>query len=420
MLRSVIYQQKEELQQLLGKEYLERQVPLNRLEYLESGLVKIVTGPRRAGKSVFCLQLLKGRNFAYLNFDDELLLQNFDEDQVVKYLAEVYPGYDFLLLDEIQNLDHWELWVNKLHRRNVNMVITGSNAKLLSQELATVLTGRYLQVEIFPFSFTEVLAYRTVDVPPDNEITPAITGAILQNLRDCMVYGGYPETIMIRGLVKNYLSGLFDSVLLKDVVRRFKVRTPRTLYDLAHYLITNYCNPFSYNQVMKDLDLKSVATVKKFCQYLSEPYLFFYLPRYSVKVKQVQKAPQKVYIADNGFIMARSFELSRNDGRLLENLVFIDLLRRNYRPGMEIFYYRTRNDREVDFACREGHKITRLIQVCFDLSGEKTYKREISALTEAGRETGCDDLTVITWDREEVVQDHGATINIIPAWKWMM
>jgi uncharacterized protein len=420
MLRSVIYQQKEELQQLLDKDYLERQVPVSKQDYLESGLVKIVTGPRRAGKSVFSLQLLKGRNFAYLNFDDEMLLHDFDENQVIKVLAEVYPGYEFLLFDEIQNLDRWELWINKLYRRNVNMVITGSNAKLLSQELATALTGRYLMVELFPFNFAEVLAVRSITIPPGNELTPAITGTILQNMRDYMVFGGFPETIMTRGLVKNYLSGLFDSVLLKDVVRRFRVRTPRTLYDLANYLLTNYCNPFSFNQVMKDLDLKSVATVKKFCWYLSEPYLFFYLPRYSVKVKQAQKAPQKVYISDNGFIHAKSFELSRNDGRLLENLVFIELMRRNFRPGLDLFYYRTRNDKEVDFACRTGHKVTRLIQVCFDLSGVKTFKREISALTEAGRETGCDDFTVITWDHEEVAEDHGQRINIIPVWKWLL
>jgi predicted AAA+ superfamily ATPase len=420
MLRSVIYQQKEELRMLLDKDYLERQVPVNRSDYLESGLLKLVTGPRRAGKSVFSLQLLKDRNFAYLNFDDNLLLKGFDEGQVIKYLAEVYPGYDFLLLDEIQNLDRWELWVNKLYRRDFNLVITGSNARLLSQELATTLTGRFLQVEMFPFSFAEVSAYRNLKVPPENERSPAVTGTILQNIRDYMVYGGFPETIHTRELVKNYLSGLFDSVLLKDVVRRFKVRTPRMLYDLSHYLLSNYCNPFSFNQAMNDLELKSVATVQKFCRYLSEPYLFFYLPRYAVKVKQHQKAPQKVYVVDNGFILARSFELSRNDGRLLENMIFVELLRRKYRPGLDMFYYRTRNDKEVDFACRDGYKVTRLIQVCFDLSGEKTFKREIGSLVEASMETGCEQLMVITWDHEEVVRYHGATINIIPAWKWML
>lgn len=420
MIRSVILQQKEELGTLQGKNYLERHVSINIEEYLNSGLVKLITGPRRAGKSVFTLQLLKDRNFAYLNFDDDLLLQNFNEDQVLKYLAEIYPGYDYLLIDEIQNLDRWELWINKLYRRGFNLVITGSNAKLLSHELATILTGRYLQIELYPFSFAEVSAYHSFKLPAEDELTPSISGSILQNLRDYLIYGGFPETIMTRDLVKNYLSGLLDSVLLKDVVRRFKVRTPKTLYDLAHYLLTNYCNSFSFNQLMNDLGLNSVATIKKFCQYLSETYLFFYLPRYSVKLKQLQKTPQKVYIADNGFVVARSFELSRNEGRLLENLVFIELLRRKYRPGLELFYYRTRNDKEVDFICRQGHIITSLIQVCFDLSGAKTYKREISALVEAGREINCTNFQVITWDQEAQVEEQGARINIIPAWKWLL
>jgi predicted AAA+ superfamily ATPase len=420
MIRSVILQQKEELRTLLGKNYQERQVPINHADYLASGLVKLITGPRRAGKSVFSLQLLKGRNFAYLNFDDDLLLQNFNEDQVIKYLAEIFPGYDYLLLDEIQNLDRWELWINKLYRRDFNLIITGSNAKLLSQELSTILTGRYLELELFPFSFAEVLAYNSFTLSDENDLLPSVRGSILNHLKDYLIFGGFPETIMTRDLVKNYLSGLLDSVLLKDVVRRFKVRTPKTLYDLAHYLLTNYCNAFSYNQLMNDLGLNSVATIKKFCQYLSETYLFFYLPRYSVKLKQLQKAPQKVYIADNGFVVARSFELSRNEGRLLENLVFIELLRRKYRPGLELFYYRTRNDKEVDFVCRQGHIITNLVQVCFDLSGGKTYKREISALIEAGMETNCTNFQVITWDQEEQVEEHGATINIIPAWKWLI
>jgi len=192
------------------------------------------------------------------------------------------------------------------------------------------------------------------------------------------------------------------------------------LYDLSDYLLANYCNLFSYNQLKNDLELNSVANVKKFCGYLSEPYLFFYLPRYSSKVKIQRKSPQKAYVVDNGFIRTRSFELSPNDDRLLENLVFIELLRRNYRPGLELFYYRTRNNKEVDFVCRQGNRVTTLIQVCFDVSSVRTLKRETGSLLEAGSELGCDHLQVLTWDRESEMAEQNHRIDILPAWKWLL
>jgi predicted AAA+ superfamily ATPase len=420
MTRTVVYQQKEERDMLLGKEFFERFVPGIKADYLSSGLIKLITGPRRSGKSVFSLQLLKDQNFAYLNFDDDLLLKNFDENKVIQVLSEAYPNHTHLLLDEVQNLPGWEMWVNKLYRRGVNLVITGSNARLLSKEMATVLTGRYLQIEMLPFSFAELMAFRNYDIKLTGELTPLVTADILQNLADYMVYGGFPETVQARAITKNYLSALFDSVLLKDITTRFHVRQPRVLYDLSHYLLTNYCNPFSFNQLKNDLELNSVATVKKFCDYLAEPYLFFYLPRYSTKLKVQQKSPKKAYVVDNGFVHARSFELSRNDGRLLENVVFVEMLRRNLKPGLELFYYRTRNDKEVDFVCRKGHQVTTLIQVCFNLSDAKTLKREISALLETGNELSCDHFQILTWDRETVLQEQNATITVLPVWKWLL
>lgn len=396
MIRSIIYQQKEERDMLLGKDYLERLRPVNKADLLASGLIKLVTGPRRAGKSVFSFQLLKGLNFAYLNFDDDLLLKNFDENNVIQVLAEAYPHYTHLLLDEIQNLAGWELWVNKLYRRGVNMVVTGSNARLLSKEMATVLTGRYLQIEILPFSFAEFLASHRIATAANSETTPTIIGNILQNLADYMAFGGFPETIHSRAITKNYLATLFDSVLLKDVTTRFQVRQPRKLYDLSHYLLTNYCNLFSFNQLKIELALNSVATTQKYCGYLTEPFLFFYLPRFSLKLKLQQKAPQKTYVVDNGFIHARSFELSPNNGRLFENMIFVELLRRDFKPGLDLFYYRSRNDKEVDFVCRKGHKVTTLIQSCIDISSVKTLKREISALAESALELSCLALCWIT------------------------
>ena len=419
MIRSILKQQLEERDNLLNQPYIERLGMLLKTDYLSSGLIKLITGPRRAGKSVLALQLLKNENFAYLNFDDDLLLKNFDENSVIQTLNEVYPAYKYLLLDEIQNLPSWELWISKLYRRGINLVITGSNAKLLSHEMASSLTGRYLQISVFPFSFAEVLLFNEISVEDKEDFTPQKSGLILSLLNSYLFNGGFPEVVLNPSVVKNYLSSLFDSVLLKDIMKRFKIRQSQQLFDLANYLLSNYTNLYSYNQLKSDLNFNSVATVQKFTGYLEEPYLFQHLTRYSTKIKSQQKSLKKSYVIDNGFIKARSFELSPNYGRLLENVVFTELLRRNYKPELDIFYYRTRNDREIDFVLRKGHCVEQLIQVSYDLSGSKTMKREIDALTEASTELVCSNLLLICWDREEAIYRNELSIQLIPAYKWL-
>lgn len=420
MIKKIINQQREERDALLKQSYIKRTDISVNAEYLSSGLIKLITGPRRAGKSVLSLQMLTGRNFAYLNFDDDLLLKHFDENTVVQTLNEIYPGFDYLLLDEIQNLPSWELWVGKLYRRGANLIITGSNARLLSHEMATSLTGRYVQIEVFPFSFAEVLSCKGISVPRQSTPSPQITGSILSHLINYLQYGGFPEIVLNQALARSYLSSLFDSVILKDIMRRFKIRQSQQLFDLANYLLTNYTNLYSFNQLKTDLNFSSAATVQKFAGYLSEPFLFLSLTRYSSKIKTQQKSSRKSYIIDTGFINARSFELSPNSGRLLENVVFVELLRRHFKPGLDLFYYRTRNNREIDFLCRKGYRVEQLIQVCYDISNTKTLNREIAALLEAGSETNCKKLLLITWDREEELEKNGYVIELIPASKWLI
>jgi predicted AAA+ superfamily ATPase len=418
MINSIIYQQHEERDGLLKLDYIKRIDVPAKAEYLTTGLIKLITGPRRSGKSVLALQLLKEEKFAYLNFDDDLLLKHFDEDQVIRSLNEVYPGYHYLLLDEIQNLPNWELWVNKMYRRGVNLIVTGSNARLLSREMGTSLTGRYVQIEVFPFSFAEFLSFHKVSLFGESAFTPQKLGIILSHLNNYLLEGGFPEVVLNPSIGKNYLSSLFDSILLKDIMTRFQIRQSQQLYDLANYLVANCTNPWTYNQLKTDLNFNSVSTVQKFTGYLSEPYLFQNLTRYSNKIKSQQNTPKKSYIIDNGFIRSRSFEISPNWGRLLENVVFTELLRRHYRPGLELFYYRTRNDREIDFVCREGHNVTQLIQVCYDISNPKTLKREIASLLEASSELACKNLLLITWNKEEVIEKNGCNIRLKPACKW--
>ncbi len=384
---------------MLSRPYQQRHTKYDADELLQNPLIKLITGPRRVGKSVFALLMLQGKNFAYLNFDDNQLLEKWDEDLAMSALDDVYPDYDFMLLDEIQNLPDWDLWVSKLYRRGKNLIITGSNANMLSSEMATVLTGRYLQIEMLPFSLDETMRWKNISPDREEQAAQAIVLA-----DDYMRNGGYPETISARSITKSYLSTLFDSILLKDVAKRHNVRNTTDLYNLATYLLSNFCNPISANELAGELGLSSVATTKKFCDYLNEPYLFFYLPRFNNRLKLMNKAPKKVYVVDNGFVQSTAFNLSENLGRLLENQVFVELLRRGYTPGQTLFYYRTRNDKEIDFVTRKGIKVEQLIQVCYDMTSEKTRKRELDALAEAAEELHCDNLLVITNSQEGTIE----------------
>ncbi len=286
--------------------------------------------------------------------------------------------------------------------------------------MASTLTGRYIQITVFPFSFSETVRYSKQLLTETTQATPTETGKMLAMLHTYLFNGGFPETVLNPGLLKNYLSSLFDSILLKDILKRFRVRQTQQFYDLSNFLLSNYTNLFSFNQIKEDLNFNSVATVQKFIGYLEEPYLFQHITRYNNKIKKHQKTAQKIYVIDNGFVKARSFELSPNYGRLLENLVFVELLRRNYKPELELFYYRTRNDREIDFLIRKGHRIKQLIQVCYDINQPKTLKRELDALTEAAIELKCDDLLLITWDKEERISANELTIQLMPAYKWLI
>ena len=410
IMRNIISNQRKERDLLLSHPYISRHTHYDVKELLSSQQIKLITGPRRTGKSTEALLILKGTNFAYLNFDDAQLLNNWEEDLVMEMLQQVYPSYDYLLLDEVQNLDEWDLWVSKLYRQGINLVITGSNAKMLSSEMATLLTGRYIQIEMFPFSLEEYFAWHQQAAHNSNMPSPQNTHALKS---DYLHYGGYPETVQSRALTQSYLSTLFDSIIWKDVAKRHRVRNINDLNDLAMYLLSNFCNAFSANELADELGFASVATTKKFMAYLQEPYLFFYLSRYNNKLKVMKKAPQKVYVVDNGFVAAKAFNLSDNLGRLLENQVFVELLRRGYDTEKSLFYYRSRNDKETNYVTRRGPHVESLIQVCYDLSSERTLKREVDSIIECAGELKCSNLTIVTMADDKVIEKDGYQIKVI-------
>lgn len=417
MLQETILQQKVERNKLIQIDYQPRCYHEQVEKYLKSNLMKLITGPRRAGKSVFSLLLLRGKRFAYLNFDDDKLLKEFDEEHIMQVLKEVYSDYDYLLLDEPQNLPNWDLWVSKLYRRGYNLVITGSNSNLLSSEMASLLTGRYLSIEVLPFSLRETLEYRKSNFNP---ALPEDKADFMLQVEDYFHYGGYPEIINNRDITESYLKTLFDSIIMKDIVRRYKVRKVEELYQFATYMISIFTSPFTYSSITEELGLSSKTTVQKFCTYLKNCYLFFYLPRYNHKLKLMQKAPQKVYIVDNGFLSSSAFQISENKGRLLENLVLLEFIRRKYEIGKNLFYYRNQSDKEVDFVVRENNIVRQLVQVCWDMSNPKTQKREIGSLMACAKDFPNGELFVITWNEQKEITMNAKIIHVIPYYKWCL
>ena len=410
-MKTIILNQRKERDELMSRPYLKRRISQDVDLLLNSRLIKLITGPRRVGKSTQALLMLRDKNFAYLNFDNYSLLNAWNSDLVMRMLDDVYPGYEYILLDEVQNLDGWDLWVSELYRLGKNLVITGSNARMLSSEMATVLTGKYLQVEMLPFSLEEFFDWNKLDLhmlkPEDITNSFVLTDDYLRN-------GGYPEVVASRQLTRSYLDTLFDSIIWKDVAKRHNVRNVTDLNNLAMCLVSNFCNPVSANDLATELGFSSVNTTKKYMDYLHEPYLFYYLSRYNNKLKLMKKAPRKVYVVDNGFVASKAFSLSDNLGRLLENQVFIELVRRGYDVEKTMFYYRSRNDKEVDFALRKGVHIERLVQVCYDMRNPKTEKREVDSIVECAGELKCDNLVIVTNNDKRTIEKDGYKIEVVP------
>ena len=403
-LEEIVLTMRRERDQLLSRPYRPRLTRHDYGAWLATGEIKLITGPRRAGKSTLALMMLRGRNFAYLNFDNRGLLDLWEEGAVMAALDRVFPGYDYLLLDEVQNLPGWDLWVSGLYRRGTNLVITGSNAKMLSSEMATALTGRYLPIDILPLSLEEALLWQQPEGGTSAE-REAIADEYLR-------LGGFPETMGARPMTETYLSTLFDAIVLKDIAMRHKVRHTSDLNRLAVYLVSNIARPMSYRSIMSAVGLASVSTTQKFVDYMTEPYLFYFLPRYDHKLRLMNRAPRKVYITDNGFITAKAFSTSPDHGRLLENSVFTELLRRGYKPGLTLFYYRSRTDREVDFVTRRGTAIDQVIQVCYDLASPKTRKRELDSLVECADELQANRLTLITRRESASITHKGHPVRV--------
>jgi predicted AAA+ superfamily ATPase len=422
MLKSIVLKQKEEKERLLSLPYIERTKEKEAKKWLSSDLIKVILGPRRAGKSVFSLMLLKDHSFAYFNFDDESLPSEdqLDLNELMQELKLAYGDTKYILFDEIQNVPKWELFVSRLHREGYNLVITGSNARLLSKELATALTGRHIPIQILPFDFNEILRAKKFEPTKENVASPAGFGQLLNILTQYMTNGGYPEVVLTNIDPRGYLDVLFDSLLFKDVVRRHHVRFSGQIDSLGTYLVNNFTSLYSIRKMTVALGSNSGTTIEKYLGYLTEAYVVFTLNRFSAKVGLRLQSPKKAYVVDNGFVTAKAVQNSPNSGKLMENLVFTELVKQGNEPGRELFYYHTRNQKEVDFVIKKGNEVLELIQVCYDLRNPEVEQREVRALVEAGKELGLDRLTILTWNDAREIKKDDITIQCTPLHEWLL
>jgi predicted AAA+ superfamily ATPase len=411
MLKDIVVSQQRELEDRIRQRYVQRQlaVPLG-----DNDLIRVVLGPRRCGKSFLAMHLIAGENSrGYVNFDDERLTGLQDYDSLIAAVDSVYNKPKHLLLDEIQNLDRWELLVNRLQRQGYRLYLTGSNAHLLSSELATHLTGRHIPIVLFPFSFAEYTASldRTLTRPEQEEL-----------LRTYVEQGGMPEPLFGDIARIHYLRTLWDSIVYKDIVRRHRIRSVAGIEELAGYLLANVTCEYSLNRLTELTRVKSVHTVQKYLGYLSEAFLFFSLPRYSIKFREQARANRKIYCIDNGFVTARGFQFTDKTGALFENVAAVALHKRQLEGQCELFFWRGQGNEEVDFVVKEGPRVTRLIQVCWDMRSPETRYREVRSLLQASKALSCDDLVILTASAsgEEQVEWYGIrrTIRLVPMSQW--
>ena len=384
---------------------------------LDSKMAQVVIGVRRSGKSTICQKVLreKAGAFAYVNFDDERLisLKTDELDSLLEALYRLNGDFKYLFLDEIQNIDGWQLFVNRLLRQKIHILITGSNSKLLSSELMTHLTGRHNRINLYPFSFSEYCGIIGVDTKSYSIKARALRKTTLERY---MAEGGFPELISETNRV-GYINGLVDAIINMDIARRFKVRHKDVLRRIASYLSDNYCHEFVAKNVAAEFGI-SDHTAENYYSYLKQAFLLIGINKFSYKSKD-RIRNEKIYVVDTALAVDKEGTIaSENLGWRLENIVCVELLRRCKPLFRDLFYFKTANH-EVDFVISEGGKPVELIQVCYDISSPKTRNRELNGLVTGAKALNCSKLTLITFDAAETVTTGDYTIEILPAIDWL-
>jgi len=386
------------------------------LRFVDDPSILILSGIRRSGKSTIqrLLQLELMKSDYYLNFDDERLIHFQVEDfqMLLEVLIELFGEQSTFYFDEIQNIEGWERFVRRLYEQGKKIYITGSNAKLLSKELGTHLTGRYIQFEVYPLSFREIIRHKYPEAFSKKALSTNDVGMIQHHFSNYLKNGGIPEYVKFEK--PEYLKDLFEGILYRDIITRYKINNEKPLREAAYYLASNIGKEFSYTKLGEIVGLGSPHTIVNYCNYLEQCYLYFFVSRYSDSLKKQIQYNKKCYMIDPALIRTTGFRVSEDRGRLLENIVFLHLKMQN----KEIYFHKDK--KECDFILREGNQIVQAIQVTTNLSDEEVKNREINGLVEAISSYNLQEGLILTENEQASMEVNGFLITIIPIWKWLL
>lgn len=417
IIEEAISEQKEELEANLKKNFCSRKE--ENLIDTESSLAQVVIGVRRSGKSTLCLNVLKSEKskFAYINFDDERFSEVKSEDlnKILECLYKVYGNFNLLFIDEIQNIESWCLFVNRLLRQGMHILITGSNAKLLSGELATHLTGRHIQTELFPFSFSEFCDYKKIE---KNYITTKSKANIRAAFDEYLMNGGFPELFNLKRK-QTYINELVNNIISNDIEKRYSIKYKKAFENLTQHILNVAPSKINYRDLQRIFEISSAHTVENYIKYIQNAYLIITLHKYSAKSK-IRTRDEKAYAVDVALMNKRenAFE-GKNLGWRLETIVFIELLRRFKPKNCDIYYYEE-SSYEIDFVICNGNTVIQLVQVSFDVSNEKTLRREVKSLFSASKKLNCKNLILITDHERKTIKENDIEVRIVPAYEWIL
>ena len=413
LLKQIILEQQEILH-AQNKRYVQRYIAD---EWLQTSEILIISGIRRCGKSVLMQQIrdrLVEKDF-FFNFDDERLA-NFKLDDFQKLqecFVELFGEQHTYYFDEIQNIEGWERFVRRLYNAGNKIVITGSNARMLSRELGTHLTGRYIQVEIYPFSFQEYLAMNEIPVNAKTLYTTTGRATMVKSFVKYMECGGFPKFLQDDSV--SYLTSLYESIIYRDILTRNGLTNEKEMLELMFYLASNATKRVTYSSLGKVVGIQHPDTIKNYLEYIQQTYLISQLFRYDPSVKKQMMSPKKIYFVDNAIIKRIGFNATENNGVFLENLVFIELKRR----GWDVYYYADK--KECDFIVRKGLHISDAYQVTLKMDSPQTREREIAGVREAMQAYSLSKGYILTFEGKETINfDDGTIVEVIPVWEWIL
>lgn len=413
LLKQIILEQQEILH-APNKRYVQRYIAD---EWLQTSEILIISGIRRCGKSVLMQQMrdrLVEKDF-FFNFDDERLA-NFKLDDFQKLqecFVELFGEQHTYYFDEIQNIEGWERFVRRLYNAGNKIIITGSNARMLSRELGTHLTGRYIQVEIYPFSFQEYLAMNEIPVNAKTLYTTTGRATMVKSFVKYMECGGFPKFLQDGSV--SYLTSLYESIIYRDILTRNGLTNEKEMLEMMFYLASNATKRITYSSLGKVVGIQHPDTIKNYLEYIQQTYLISQLFRYDPSVKKQMMSPKKIYFVDNAIIKRIGFNATENNGVFLENLVFIELKRR----GWDVYYYADK--KECDFVVRKGLHISDAYQVTLKMDSPQTREREIAGVREAMQAYSLSKGYILTFEGKETINfDDGTIVEVVPVWEWIL